>query len=135
MHAQKVDLSSFIHTDEKEKKNTLNLAVEGMHCASCAWRIESTLNSEQDVQARVNFSTNRLVLNWRGDKERGNDLVTKATDLGFKFAPSESDNSPENAEERFLLKCIAVAGFASGNIMLFSFALWFSTQSEMGTAT
>ncbi|MEI7669052.1 MAG: copper-translocating P-type ATPase, partial [Pseudomonadota bacterium] len=41
----------------------------------------------------------------------------------------------ENSEEKSLIKYIAVAGFASGNIMLFSFALWFASKAEMGEAT
>lgn len=132
---QHVDLSSFIITDKGE--NILNLTVEGMRCASCAWRIESALNSEPGVSARVNLSTNRLVLHWKGLKEYGNDLVAKATALGFSFAPFDpgQQHYSEAAEEKFLLKCIAVAGFAAGNIMLFSFALWFSTQTSMGMGT
>jgi len=134
---QHVDLSSFVSTDKEDGNNTLNLTVEGMRCASCAWRIESALNSEQDVKARVNLSTNRLVLSWKGMKERGNALVVKATELGFTFAPFDpsQQNRSEAAEEKFLLKCIAVSGFAAGNIMLFSFALWFSTQASMGVGT
>lgn len=133
---QPVDLSSFVSTD-KEGKNILNLAVEGMRCASCAWRIESALNSEPDVHGRVNLSTNRLVVDWKGEKERGNELVAKITALGFSFAPFDASqqNKTEITEEKFLLKCIAVSGFAAGNIMLFSFCLWFSTQGNMGVAT
>ena len=129
-----VDLSSYV-THRDDTKNVLNLTVDGMHCASCAWRIESALNSEPDVKARVNLSTNRLVLAWNGAKDRGNELVAKATALGFAFAPFDAASQSNVSEEKFLLKCIAVAGFASGNIMLFSFALWFSTQEAMGVAT
>lgn len=133
--AQLVDLSSFVTTDKDQ--NTLNLTVDGMRCASCAWRIESALNNEPGVSARVNLSTNRLVLHWKGIKEYGNDLVAKATGLGFAFAPFDpgQQNRSEGEEEKFLLKCIAVAGFAAGNIMLFSFSLWFSTQASMGVGT
>lgn len=132
-----IDFSSFITTSEKDGRNSISLMVEGMRCASCAWRIESALNSKQDVNARVNLSTNRLVLTWKGTKERGNELIQKASELGFKFLPfdSVSLDKSESGEEKFLLKCIAVAGFASGNIMLFSFALWFSTQESMGVST
>ncbi len=133
---QPVDLSSFVKTG-KDGGNTLNLMVDGMHCASCAWRIESTLNNEPGAKARVNLSTNRLALSWQGTVEHGNELVAKATDLGYSFAPfdQETKNQSDTNEEKFLLKCIAVSGFAAGNIMLFSFALWTSTQQSMGIAT
>ncbi|HEU5046455.1 MAG TPA: heavy metal translocating P-type ATPase [Rickettsiales bacterium] len=136
-HSPEIDFSSFVQPGKEEDSHSINLMVEGMRCASCAWRIESALNSEHDVNARVNLSTNRMVLNWKGDTARGNALVAKAADLGFKFLPfdASSQNNAEANEERFLLKCIAVAGFAAGNIMLFSFALWSTSRDAMGPAT
>lgn len=132
--APHVDLSSYV-TPQDDGKNALTLTVDGMHCASCAWRIESALNNEPDVKARVNLTTNRMVLAWNGAKERGNELVAKATELGFTFSPSDLVQSGNVSEEKFLLRCIAVAGFASGNIMLFSLGLWFATQASMGIGT
>ncbi|MBL8655705.1 MAG: heavy metal translocating P-type ATPase metal-binding domain-containing protein, partial [Alphaproteobacteria bacterium] len=47
---------------------TLHLMVEGITCAACVWLIESVYAREADVlDARVNLSTGRLVLKWKGD--------------------------------------------------------------------
>jgi len=131
------DFSGFAEAGKDEGTYTLHIMVDGMRCAACAWRIESELNAEQDVKARVNLSTNRLVINWRGAKERCNELIAKASNLGFILTPfdPEIEKSVEQTEEKFLLKCIVISGFASGTIMMFSLALWFSTKEEMGEAT
>jgi Cu+-exporting ATPase len=41
---------------------TLELDIEGMTCASCAMRVERTLNRIPGVQANVNFATERAVV-------------------------------------------------------------------------
>jgi len=129
-----IDFSSYAESEaETPTTHQLHLVIEGMECASCAWQIEHALN-DAEVSARVNLSTQRLSLRWSGEKERGNALIAKAMQLGFRFSPYESDVKGDK-EQKFLVKCIAIAGFASGNIMLFSYALWFSTQAEMGMAT
>ena len=131
------DFSGFAEAGKDEGAYTLHIMVDGMRCAACAWRIESELNAEQDVKARVNLSTNRLVINWKGAKERCNELIAKASNLGFTLTPfdPEIEKSAEQTEEKFLLKCIVISGFASSTIMMFSLALWFSTKEEMGEAT
>ena len=136
MNAQ-TDLTSYVETDAKDGTHNLYLMVEGMRCASCAWNIESALNAGPDVNARVNLSTKRLAVHWKGDRSRANALVAQAETLGFRFTPFDSgrQNNAELSEEKFLLKCIAVSGFAAGNLMAFSLALWFSSRQSMGEGT
>ena len=131
------DVTSFVETDPKDGAHRLYLMVDGMRCSSCAWAIESALNVEPDVHARINLSTKRLVLNWKGDSARANTLITKVAGLGYTFTPFDSgqQKTAEELEEKFLLKCIAVSGFVTGNLMAFSLALWFSTRNSMGGGT
>ncbi len=128
------DYSGYITPSEVGAYKLL-LMVEGMSCASCAWRIESALASNDNVKARINFSTRRLCIEWTGTKSRIYDLLRQISDLGFRFAPfdQKSLESDDKSEQKFLLQCMAVSGFAAGNIMLLSFALWFS--GDMGAAT
>lgn len=130
------DFSCFV-TESADGMKHLHLQVEGMHCASCAWRIESALNAYTDTEARVNFSTERLNIAWKGDAGRANELAHEVEKLGFRIAPYEtiSKHEKEAQEEKFLLRCLAVSGFASGNLMIFSLAVWFSSGEEMGEAT
>jgi Cu2+-exporting ATPase len=125
----------------REKDGTASLCamVEGMRCAACLWLIESAL-SRQDgvVAARVSFSTGRLRLRWRGPAERGAELLALVQRLGYRARPYDPARlAPEASdEETRLLRALAVAGFAAGNIMLLSVAVWAgNAHDDMGSAT
>jgi Cu2+-exporting ATPase len=127
------DYSSFV-SPAGNGRLSLRLAVEGISCAGCAMKIERELNAKKGVEARVNMTRRQLTLLWDGNVARGGSLVGDAEKLGFRFSPISAERD-ESAEEKFLLRCMAVAGFASGNIMIFSLALWFSSRDSMGGAT
>ncbi|WP_392340422.1 heavy metal translocating P-type ATPase [Moritella marina] len=42
---------------------TLSISIEGMSCAGCASKLESALNSENGIEARVNFALNTAQIN------------------------------------------------------------------------
>jgi P-type Cu2+ transporter len=125
-------------TDEANGSHSLNLLVDGMHCPSCVAIIEGALKkNEAIVSARLNLSTRRLKIVWRGAKDLGEGWLATINAMGYRAVPFD----PQTAEtadikyEKFLLRCLAVAGFASGNMMLFSIPLWSSDVVEMGTGT
>lgn len=132
--ATATDYSGFVR-HEKDGRNSLLLAVEGMHCAGCAFKIEKALNANENVEARVNVTKQRMTVSWKGPEVRGNRLVADAAALGFKFSPVAEKTGGEDPAQKFLLRCMAVTGFASGNIMIFSLALWFTSRDTMGGAT
>ena len=134
--APEQDVTRFV-TQEKDGTRVLHMMVEGMRCASCAFLIEDTLNKESDVVARVNLTTRRLSLRWQGDAVRANVLLKKISDIGYKLMPFDAAQmeSGDKREEKSLLVCLAVAGFASGNVMMLSIGLWSSTAETMGMAT
>ena len=116
----------------------LSVLVSGVHCAGCIQKIESSLTQEQDIKAvRLNFSTRRLALSWGGVAERANHFVHVIENLGYQVQPydREVEQSETIREERFLLLCLGVAGFAMGNVMLLSVGLWSTSTETMGMAT
>ncbi|MDX1975903.1 MAG: heavy metal translocating P-type ATPase [Rickettsiales bacterium] len=125
-------------TTEPGGAHSVNLLVDGMHCHSCVAIIETALKKQEQVQAaRLNLSTRRLRVTWEGPAELGDSWVSLINGMGYRAMPfnPETAETAEKKEEKFLLRCLAVAGFASGNLMLFSIPLWTSDQVEMGTAT
>lgn len=130
------DFSSYI-TRDAQGAHRLLLAVEGMRCASCAFMIEHLLQKESGVEARVNVTEKRLSLSWKGEKEHFRTLLQPVLDHGYQLAPIDESNSgdQQKKEERFLLLCLGVAGFATGNIMLLSVGLWSTDSAAMGLAT
>ena len=118
--------------------NALSILVSGVHCAGCIQKIESSLAHEQDViHARLNFSTKRLSLSWKGDEMRANDFVDIVQNLGYGVLPYSPDVEQQQTKEqlKFLLLCLGIAGFAMGNLMLLSVGLWTTTGETMGEAT
>ncbi|MGE3623678.1 MAG: heavy metal translocating P-type ATPase [Bdellovibrionales bacterium] len=129
-------LGHFVAADDKDG-HVAYLLIEGMHCANCAFRIEGILNKEPGVEARVNLTTKRLTLRWEGSPDRADRLTALVEGPGYKLTPFDATKleTGDRNEENFLLRCLAVSGFASGNIMLLSVALWSSSGAVMGMAT
>ncbi len=126
------DYALHAHTDD-EGVSTLHLMVEGLHCAACVWLIESVLTRQPGVvSARVNMTTRRLTLRWRAAETDANTLVRAVTRIGYRLVPYDPDQlaSEGRAREKELLRCMAVAGFAAGNVMLFSVSVWAGQASD-----
>ena len=126
--AEEIDVLEFI-SHEKDGSNSVSLMVQGLHCAACVWLIESILKKQENVVlARINLSKKTLFLQWRGDAKIGNDLVHLIHEIGYKLLPFDAEilNSADKKYSDSILRALAVAGFGVGNVMLFSFSLWFS---------
>ncbi len=133
-----LDVNNYVQDKEDNNLHQLDVVVSGIHCISCVKSIENKLYSFPEVKmARVNFSTKRLSFTWEGEKSTGNILLKAVNDLGFEAKPylADSAEASSNKEVRFILKSLAVAGFAMGNIMLLSFAVWSNSDGKMGHAT
>src|SRR4029453_4705005 len=89
------------------------------------------------VRARVQLSTRRLSVRWRGPASDADAHAGLVAALGFRLAPSAAAvvSGPDAAEPRDLLPCLAVAGFAAANVMLLSVAVWSGHDGSMGEAT
>jgi Cu2+-exporting ATPase len=105
----------------------LDLLVQGAVCAGCISRIENGLRKDARVtEARLNLSTGRLALAWRGDPSDARTFIATLRDIGYPataYEP-ESEADPRKEEERRLLRALAVAGFAMANVMLLSISVW-----------
>jgi Cu2+-exporting ATPase len=135
--ADEIDVSEFI-SKEKDGSNSVSLMVQGLHCAACVWLIESILKKQKTViYARINLSKKTLYLRWLGNEKTGNDLAHLISEIGYKLLPFDEEilNSAEKKYNDSILRALAVAGFGAGNIMLFSFSLWFSDVIDMGSGT
>lgn len=112
--------------------------VEGLHCAGCIRKIESAFEKDPDIEtARVNFSNHRLYLVWNGPQENVETYIKRVQNLGFGAYPFSPDEEVElkKAQQKRILLALAVAGFAMGNVMLISIALWITDADTMGEGT
>lgn len=112
--------------------------VTGAHCAACISKIENAVRQyDSHVSARLNFSTGRLNVVFDGQDEIANDYARDIAGLGYGVHPVFEDKAEQEAERenRFLLLCLGVAGFAAGNLMLLSIGLWTTSIETMGHST
>ena len=114
-----------VHQNPAESVSSL-YAVEGMRCAACIARIERGLPEVDGIaSARVNLSARRV----RVDHRPGLDdetIIDAFKAVGFDAHPyaGEEVESAKSKETRQLLKALAVAAFATMNIMLLSISVW-----------
>jgi Cu2+-exporting ATPase len=130
-----IDPAPFVRRDQGSAK--LELAVFGAKCGGCIAKIEGAMNALPGMEeARLNLSTGRLTLQWR-DGAFAPRATTEALDrIGYRAAPFDPQamERESDADGRTLLRALAVAGFATANIMLLSISVW-SGGGEMGPAT
>lgn len=114
-------------TTRADGSHELTLAVDGLQCGACVWLIESMLAREPDVlEGRVNLTTRRLHLAWRSAAPRANTFVQAIEGMGYRLVPfsAEALAASQDKTGRALLRALAVAGFAAGNVMLLSIGVW-----------
>lgn len=115
----------------------LDLAVFGAKCAGCIKKIEGGMSVIEGMQsARLNLSTGRLCLVWIDGEVTPRAITERLDKLGYRAAPFDPEEAEKenDAEGRRLLRALAVAGFASANVMLLSVSVWAGGE-EMGPAT
>lgn len=105
----------------------LALSLPGIHCQACISAVERALNAHPGIHsARVNLTLKRALI--EADPEiRAADLIPVLESIGYEaheldlaaLAATQSDKAG-----RDLLMRLAVAGFASMNVMLLSVSVW-----------
>ncbi|MBV8189845.1 MAG: heavy metal translocating P-type ATPase, partial [Alphaproteobacteria bacterium] len=99
------------------------LSVPTIHCGACVARIEVVLGRLPEVErARVNLSTKRVTVAWRG--EAAPPLIATLSEAGFDAHLQDIAVEEKDGVLGELVRALAVAGFASGNIMMLSIAVW-----------
>ncbi|MER9368248.1 heavy metal translocating P-type ATPase [Mesorhizobium sp. M0518] len=99
------------------------LSIPAVRCGACIQTIETALGKLDHVEAaRVNLSTRRVSIRWRGDDVPP--FVAILGRLGYQTHLFEADTDTKDKTLSELIRAVAVAGFAAGNIMLLSVSVW-----------
>ena len=110
-------------------------AVEGVRCAGCMSTIERGLADLPGLAAaRLNVSDRRLAVTWKpGAEAEIGAVIAALKGLGFEAHPFNParPNDAETAETQRLIRALAVAGFASMNVMLLAISVWAGNISDM----
>jgi len=109
----------------KEGFKSIDLIIEGIHCAACVWLNEKVLSDSNGVlEASINFTNNKAKVIWDDEVISLAQIIEKIRSIGYNAYPyqkgKEDVKATKNRQEYFLRMSIAV--FASMNIMMIDVA-------------
>lgn len=117
---------------QEQKDARLALSLPTIHCAACISTVERALAAQPGVKsARVNLTLKRASVEAAHDV-RADDLVGALAGIGYEAHELDAGTltSTENDKAgRDLLMRLAVAGFASMNVMLLSVSVWSGAEA------
>ncbi len=112
---------------EAPREARIALSLPTIHCQACISAVERGLNDVPGVSsARVNLTLKRAMIEADPDI-RAADLIPVLTGLGYEaheLDPGALSATQNDKAGRELLMRLAVAGFASMNVMLLSVSVW-----------
>lgn len=120
------------------RAQTLDLLVEGVHCANCIRKIENQLSKDPAItRARVNLTMRKLSVAWIGNPGHAEEIGETVRGLGYAIAPYDAGslNAAHDRTGRELLRSLAIAGFASANVMMLAWAVWAGQVQGMPSST
>ena len=116
----------------------IELAIDGIACGACIARVEGAVKRVPGVtEARLNFTNRRLHVAWADGAVKPAEILQALEASGYHghpFIPLRAEQE-EAVEARRLMRCLAVAGFATMNIMLLSVSVWSGNVTDITPET
>jgi Cu2+-exporting ATPase len=106
---------------------TVELYLEGVHCAACVWLVEKlTVVVDGVAEVRLDLGRSLATVTWNPETTPLSEVARFLDSIGYAPHPFRGVEARDMArrEERALLIRIAVAGAIAGNVMLIAFALY-----------
>ena len=110
----------------------IELSINGMSCAACAWLIERKLQQNSAVQrVSVNSGTARCELVWDAKTAPLSQILSQISELGYQGSPFVADLEEQNFQQELnaYLKRLAVSGIMTMQVMMLAFGLYFGEFS------
>lgn len=119
-------------------KATASLYIPNIHCTSCVWLLENLFKLDDGItKSSVNFLKRELSVSFDEDQTSLRYIVELLASIGYEpeLRLEKLDKKTSTTPNRRLWLKLGVAGFAFGNIMLFSFPEYLSgsTLNTQGT--
>ncbi|MGK2932630.1 MAG: heavy metal translocating P-type ATPase, partial [Solirubrobacterales bacterium] len=128
-----------------QAEGSLEIAVEGMTCASCASRVERRLNDLEGVEASVNFATENAAVKFDSDLVETSELLEAVRSAGYEASlpvagAPVTDGEPEGDPEldgwhnRLIVSAVlSVPIFLMAMIPAFQFDYWQWLSLQLAT--
>ncbi|MBZ8132074.1 heavy metal translocating P-type ATPase [Afifella sp. IM 167] len=112
----------------KDGLTELTLIVPDMHCAGCISKVERSLSAVAGVvRARANLTAHKVLVGYEPETAEPDLLLATVRAAGYAARPVDPAVFTDTAEDetgKELIRSLAVAGFAAGNVMLLSVSVW-----------
>ena len=109
---------------------SVELQLEGVHCAACVWLIENLPRVAPGVrEARLDFGRSLATVRWHPGETRLSAVAAALDGLGY--TPHAASGTRVAPGGRTLLMRLGVAGAIAGNVMLMALALYSGAGSEL----
>jgi Cu+-exporting ATPase len=114
---------------QDDKRTRILFRIPAIHCSACIWLLENLPKLKPGIlSGEVNFSRKSLLVSYDHHIISLRQLTTLLYDLGYMpditFDDLSKEKKKNNPDRSFIYK-LGIAGFAFGNIMLFSFPEYF----------
>ena len=117
-------------TDFKNDRfRTVSFYIPNIHCTSCVWLLENLYKLDEGItKSSVNFMKREISISFRDDETGLRSIVELLASIGYEpeLRLEQLERKRSSAPDRKLWLKMGVAGFAFGNIMLFSFPEYLS---------
>lgn len=113
--------------DEGQYKS-IQLTVEGITCAACAWLIEKQLAKLSGIkQISVNVSARRAIVNWDDSELKLSAILSRLKSVGYESLPFQPDayEASYKKEQKGFLKKLGLAGIMTMQVMMLAMGQYF----------
>jgi P-type Cu+ transporter len=120
-----------------DRLTRVTFLIPAIHCIACVWLLENLFRLKPGLgQSQVNFPRKEVAIAFDPSQLRLSDVVALLVSLGYEpeLKLSALEAKPRGVGSRRLWIQLGVAGFAFGNIMLFSIASYFGLDAFSGPA-
>jgi Cu+-exporting ATPase len=117
------------------KLTRVSFHIPTIHCIACVWLLENLFRLKPGLgQSQVNFPRKEVVLSFDTAKVKLSEVVALLASLGYEpeLKLSALDAKPLHRASRRLWIQLGTAGFAFGNIMLFSISAYLGLDAFTG---
>jgi Cu+-exporting ATPase len=98
--------------------------IPNIHCTSCVWLLENLFKLDEGIsKSSVHFLKRELSVSYKKEQTSLPNIVERLASIGYEpeLRLEKLDKKTSSSPDRRLWLKLGVAGFAFGNIMLFSF--------------
>ena len=120
---------------ENAEETHITFSVPLIHCASCIWLLENLHKLHSGViSGRVDFIKKKVQVKYHQSQISLKELVQLMSKIGYEPAINlaDAEKKASSSTDKKVIYKLAVAGFAFGNMMLFSIPEYFAEAELLG---